>query len=112
MDETVEEVWQNFWKGLVCDDDGNVDMEQIKRELYDYNIALDEVPKVYCEITKNTLSKINYKAESVLRIFREEIGDKARAVDCLKDDWNGVTDGCETNEDYKRRIFEYLGIEE
>ena len=42
----------------------------------------------------------------------ERYGEKADAVDYLVDDWDLVTAECETNEDYKKAIFEYLGCEE
>lgn len=32
-DEQVEEVWNNFWKDIVCDENGNIDIEQDKKEI-------------------------------------------------------------------------------
>ena len=58
------------------------------------------------------LSKPHYYAESVIEVFNERYGEKADAVDYLIDDWDDITVDCETNEDYKKAIFEYLGCEE
>jgi hypothetical protein len=33
-------------------------------------------------------------------------------VNYLVDDWDDITAGCKTNEDYKKAIFEYLGCDE
>ena len=111
MSDKVEEVWQEFWKDIVCDESGTINLEQLKKELYDYSIVLNEVPKVYCEITDNLLSKPFYNAETVLGIFRDKYADKLYGLKCLPDDWDNITADCATNEDYKKALFDYLEIE-
>jgi hypothetical protein len=108
----VEQVYQEFWKDIICDDDGNIDVEQLKKELCDFYVMIQEVPKVYYEVTDGTLSKCLYDAETVLRRFRDQFARKACAVDYLEDDWDLITAECETNEDYKKAIFEYFEIGE
>lgn len=107
----VEQCYQEFWKDIICNEDGSINIEQLKKELYDYSGVLDNVPAVYCEITGGMLSYPTYKSETVLNIFREKYYDKAWAVDLLADDWDLITAECETNEDYKKAIFDYLGTE-
>lgn len=109
-DYDVEQVYQDFWKSIICKEDGSIDIEQLKKELYDCHVMLEQVPKVYCEVTGGVLSYPTYKAETVLNIFREKYCDKAWAVDLLEDDWDLITAECETNEDYKKAIFEYFEI--
>lgn len=106
----VEQVYQEFWKDIICDADGNIDVEQIKKELCDFYKMIQEVPKVYCEVTGGMLSKCLYDAETVLDYFRERFANKACSVDYLEDDWDLITAECETNEDYKKAIFEYFEI--
>lgn len=107
-----EEVYQEFWKSIICDKDGNVDVEQVKKELCDYYYMLQEVPSVYSEVTGGMLSKPLYDAKYVLDFFYEKYADKTAYVDCLVDDWDFVTEECTTNEDYKKAIFAYLEVEE
>ena len=64
--ETVEEEWNNFWKGIVCNPDGSINIEQVKKELADFSFVLSQVPKVYCHITGSLLSKVMYQAETVI----------------------------------------------
>lgn len=64
--ETVEEEWNNFWKGIVCNPDGSINIEQVKKELSDFSFVLSQVPKVYCHITGSLLSKVMYQAETVI----------------------------------------------
>lgn len=112
MNKEVEKVWQEFWKDIICDENGNIDLEQIKKELYDFHIVMNEVPKVYSEITGGMLSYITYPAETVLEVYHDKYGNKIWAHELLPDDWDLITADCETNEDYKKAIFEYLEIEE
>ena len=107
----VEEEWE-FWKEIVCNEDGTINVEQLKKELCDFSLMIGEVPKVYCAVTGNMLSKPTYYADTVISIFDEKYRDKAWAIDYLPDDWGNITADCETNEDYKRALFEYLGCEE
>lgn len=108
----VEQVYEDFWEEIICDSDGNIDIEQVKKELCDYYNILQQVPKVYNEITGGWLSKPSYQAETVLDVFREKYANKVSAVHCLHYDWDIITADCETNADYKKAIFEYLEIEE
>lgn len=56
-DQEVERVYREFWAPIV-EADGRLDIEQVKRELYDFWQAMQMVPKVYCHITGNRVSKI------------------------------------------------------
>ena len=108
----VDQIYQDFWKEIICDKYGNIDVEQVKNELCDYYKMLQEVPKVYCEVTGGILSKPLYDAETVLSFFRDRYANKAGNVDYLSDDWDLITAECKTNADYKKAIFDYLGCKE
>ena len=112
MNNEVEKVWQEFWRDIVCDENGNINLEQVKKELCDFHFMMNEVPKVYSEITGGMLSYPTYEAETVLMVYRDKFGNKIWAHELLADDWDDITADCETNEDYKKAIFEYLEIEE
>jgi hypothetical protein len=64
--EDVEKDWIEFWLPIVSGDDGEPDIEKIKRELADFHFVMKEVSKVYCHITGGLLSKVNYRAETVI----------------------------------------------
>lgn len=79
---TLEESWK-FWEPIVMKN-GVLDLEQVKLELHDFYVAMQEVPKVYCHITGDRLSKILYKASLVIEAaddnyeqrYREENEDR------------------------------------
>ena len=72
---------------------------------------LQEVPKVYCEVTGGILSKPFYDAETVLSFFRDRYANKAGNGDYFPDACDFITAECKTNADYKKAIFDYLQIE-
>ena len=54
---------------IVCNEDGSINMDQLKEELCAFHFMINEVPKVYSEVTGGLLSYPNYYAESVLSVF-------------------------------------------
>ena len=61
----IDKVYNDFWKPLI-EKDGRLDLEQLKKELYDYHMVLQEVPKVYWYVTAGKISKPNTKSEVVI----------------------------------------------
>ena len=78
MAGTVESVWKGFWKDIVTKN-GEIDLERIKRELFDFYNVMQDVPRVYDRITNGKMSYITYKAEAVLQVV-EEARDEDRAI--------------------------------
>lgn len=112
MDNNVEDLtFQELWKTVTNKDD-SLNAKKVKEVLEGYAFMLDEVPYVYSEVTGGMLSKPHYYAESVLQIFREEFANKVWGLRLLPDDWDLITEECETNEDYKKAIFEYLEVDD
>jgi len=53
---TSEESWE-FWKPIVCNEDGSMNTEQVKKELHDFLFMIQNVPVVYDHITGGIISK-------------------------------------------------------
>lgn len=68
----IEKVWAEFWEPLVVVD-GEVRLDHIKRELYDYWVLLEEVPKVYMYITDGRVSKPNTAAFHIIAAHDEAV---------------------------------------
>jgi DNA primase large subunit len=62
-----EKTYTDFWKDIIEKDNGEIDMDALKRELHDYHVALDQVTIVYCHITGGRISKINTTADAVIQ---------------------------------------------
>lgn len=100
-DPEVQQVWDEFWSPLVAPD-GAVDLEQIKRELFDWHTAMDQVSRAYCDITGGRFSKPNTAAGWIVSAHEEAVTDAAERgrlegqqsllLDLLKEDAPSVTD--------------------
>lgn len=53
--KTVDDEYESFWKHIV-EVDGELDKEQIEKELYDFSQIIGNVSKVYCHITNSRIS--------------------------------------------------------
>ena len=67
--EDYKKTFKDFWKDLVTNDDGSLNVDQIMRELHDYSRVMDNVSKVYMHITNRSMSKPNYCSEDVIMEF-------------------------------------------
>lgn len=70
MRKANEQESDEFWDG-VFDKDYPFNKENAYKELADYYFFLQQIPKIYYEITGGTLSKTNYFASSVILAYRD-----------------------------------------
>ncbi|MBD2504896.1 hypothetical protein [Anabaena azotica] len=73
LQQKVDKEFDNFWRDIVCDENGCLDLEKVKRELYDYSLAMQYVSEVYCELTNGHISKIHADPQIVIRMVYEQI---------------------------------------
>ncbi len=66
LKDKVENDWQNLWKDICTTENGELDMENIKNELYDYHFLMNQASELYDYISNGKLCKTNYFA-SVLK---------------------------------------------
>jgi hypothetical protein len=64
--EDYEKNYADFWKDIVENPDGTLNIDQVKKELHDFYRAMQEVPKVYSHVTGGQLSKLLYEARTVI----------------------------------------------
>jgi hypothetical protein len=97
---------KEFWLPLITNKQGNISMRKVWNELHDYMICLEEVPKVYCEITGNRMSKPTYSATDVIAEHDEVFFDKYT----IRSDVKMLLKEAKTLKDLKASIREYLEI--
>ena len=85
-----EEVWNEFWKEIIIDKNGDINLDQIKRELYDFKELIDNVPNVYRYVTGGRLSEATYSSD-VVTMFADEYYDKLISG-IIKDDIYDILD--------------------
>lgn len=64
-DAEVQQVYDEFWKRIV-EPDGELDIKQVKKELFDFRIMMQEVPKVYDAVTGGKFAKPLTEAQAVI----------------------------------------------
>lgn len=77
-DKPVQEIWESFWKPIVSNEDGTINIEQVKKELADFSFIMEQVPKVYCHITGDKMSKVMYRAKDVIRMADDHFNEQLR----------------------------------
>jgi len=70
--EDYEKAYEEHWKHLV-EQDGSLNLDQVKRELYDYHCVLEEVSTVYMDITNGKFSKPNTGAQHIIDEVNRQI---------------------------------------
>jgi len=92
-DADVEKVWRDFWAPLL-EKDGAVDIEAVKRELFDYANLLDEVPRVYMHVSGGMISKPNTHASAVISVADDNESERwdEREKEVLADRMTDVID--------------------
>ncbi|MEE4532790.1 hypothetical protein CHR37_04745 [Bacillus velezensis] len=79
-----KDVYESFWKEIIEDGTGNINKEQLMKELCDYKYLLDSIPAVYEEVTCNTVSKPFADPKYVIETHREAFINKRIAIDDLR----------------------------
>jgi 5-methylcytosine-specific restriction endonuclease McrBC regulatory subunit McrC len=107
VDELVEKKYQEFWKDIVENEDGTLNEEQVKKELCDFSMVMDNCTKAYCEMTIGEISKPNTNFSEVLNKFQE----KFYYASNIKDDVRDMLEGCGNLEELKEELKEYFELE-
>ncbi|WP_035415372.1 hypothetical protein, partial [Bacillus sp. UNC437CL72CviS29] len=77
MDQNYEKDWKERWEAIVMKN-GEIDLEQVKKELSDYRYLLQQVPTVYSELAD--LSKPFYSAQTIITRAHEKQEEYARDI--------------------------------
>ncbi len=73
LQQEVDKTFDDFWKEIVCNEKGEFDIEKVKRELYDYSLAMECVSEVYSELTRGATSSIHADPQTVIRLAYERM---------------------------------------
>ena len=65
VDSEVEDNWREFWMPIVAPN-GVVNIQQVKRELFDFSVVMRNVSEVYDELTGGMISKPNTRSSAVI----------------------------------------------
>lgn len=63
--QSVEECWEKNWKAIILNDDGSVNLEQLKKELHDFTLIIGCATEAFSLVTGGRPSKPNSDPEWV-----------------------------------------------
>lgn len=72
-EKTYEEVWDEFWAEICLNEDGSLNLDQVKRELAEWHFAMGQVAEVYLHVTDDALSKPLYYARDVIAVAEDVV---------------------------------------
>lgn len=72
--KNVEENYNEFWKDII-EKDGEIDKEQLMKELHDFSFLLEQIPFIFMHATGGKMSKVFYTSETVKAVIDEHIQD-------------------------------------
>ena len=107
VDKEVEQEYNDFWKGIVENEDGTLNKEQVKKELSDYSMVMDNCERAFMEMTDGNVSKANTKFFEVQYIFE----DKFLHKESVKEDLKEIIENIDNLEDLKKELREYFDLE-
>lgn len=106
-DKEVEQEYNDFWKDIVENEDGTLNKEQVKKELSDYSMVMDNCERAFMEMTDGRISKANTMFFEVQHIFENTFLHK----DCVKEDVAEIIKNIDNLEDLKKELREYFDLE-
>lgn len=104
--EELEKVYQEFWKDIVENEDGTLNVEQVKKELADFRMVMDNCTSAYSEMTCGMISKPNTYFSEVLRIFQEKFLHNG----IVQDDIRKMLKDVDDIEELKSNLIEYFDL--
>lgn len=66
LQKEVDDLYKSYWKDHV-ETDGVIDLEKVKRELYDFKKLMEDAMKVYSHVTGGAVSNLLVTAEEVIQ---------------------------------------------
>lgn len=75
-DRNPQEDWDNIWARLVCNSDGSLNKKAVMNELSDFSMLIDNLSKIYDEMSGGTASKPNIDAEVIIKLYQEELQNR------------------------------------
>ena len=97
--------YEEFWKDIVEDENGNLDKEQIMKELSDFSMVIDNCTQAYYLLSKNKISDPTTMFYEVENIFNEEYSDDEIIIEDMKE----MLKETDINV-LKKNIVDYFGI--
>lgn len=69
----LEKEYNKFWKGIVENDDGSLNKEQVMKELSDFSVLIENLGTIYDRLSGGSASNPLIKTEAILEAYEANI---------------------------------------
>ena len=107
-EKDYKEEYEQFWKGIVENEDGTLNKDQIMRELADFSMVINNCELAYSTMTDQTISKCNTNFSNVQGIFYDLYTSKYELSDFVDNDLEIILDDLIFDKDVLEGIKEAL----
>lgn|GEM_PF-2380054 len=77
--QSINSVYNNFFKEIIEDKDGNINKRQLKKELFDFREMIDNNTKLFSRLTGGIFSKPNTSPDVIFETAGEQIGNEIKS---------------------------------
>ena len=112
-DVDYKEEYENFWKGIIENEDGSINKDQLMRELADYSMVMHNCAMAYSTMTNQIISKQNTLFSEVEAIFNDKYFSKdSYDIYGCSEDLIVILNDCDNVDELKAELTKYFEIED
>lgn len=93
IQDLVDQEYEECWRPMIEDDEGNINKGQLKRELFDFSTLIHNSSEIICRVTGDRLSKPLTKPEHVIEFA--ELKANIEFYDHLTEELSGLIEEIE-----------------
>jgi len=85
MTNKLDDNWETFWKDIVTNKDGSINLRAVKDELFDYSSLMHEASIVYDTVTRGRVSKPNTTSGAIIGEYYADINENYTNKDDIRE---------------------------
>lgn len=71
VDKRVNDTYEIYWKCIIEDKNGTLNVDNLKEELYGYSLVMNNCTQAYTEMTNGKITRPTTDFAEVLKIFKD-----------------------------------------
>ena len=73
LQKDIDETYENFWKSLVENPNGELNKEEVKKKLYDLAMVNAKMTKLVSTVTGETISNPNAELDDIIAAYYDRM---------------------------------------
>lgn len=76
--QNPNQCYNDFWKEIVENEDGSINLDQVKKELFDFSKVINNVQFVYDRITDGATTNPLVLPETIIVLFEDYVNEAVK----------------------------------